>query len=99
MSSLLLAIDRLSGVSAASSEAAACDEMGLALCELLGGGQCEVLKVAQTDEEEMMLELSPTFFLRAEFHGVFGRVLGAIKPVSFPDVGSSLGSQLAVIEW
>ena len=96
---LLRAIDRLSGVAAATSEAAACDEMGLVLCELLDGHQCDVLPVSMSEDELPMLELSPTFFIRQDSHGIFGRTVGVTKPVSLSDVGTKLGAQLSMIEW
>ena len=106
---LLWAIEGLTRVAAASTEGAACDEMGLLLCEVLLAAQCEVFPVeaGSVDSQDIdFLRLNHRTFVPVAAHGLFGHDkcnYAAGKPVSFPHfeekAAKDKANSVAVLEW
>lgn len=100
---LIHAIENLSRVAAAPSEGAACDEMGLLLCDALHGAQCDVYPVESTEGQDF-LKVNHRIYLPTRYHGVFHQndpVPG--KPVSYASIEAMRDpvtfEPLGVLEW
>ena len=109
---LLWAIEGLTRIAAAPTEGAACDEMGLLLCEVLNGTQCEVYPVEVTEggggvgseASVNFLRLNHRMYVPAKSHGLFGHDkcdYASGRPISFADFvdKENPAEALSVLEW
>ena len=69
---LLDTLEVLQKVSAAPTDAVACDEMSLLLCELLHGSQCDIYQVPSSDGQNF-LKINRKVFLPVSSHGLLHR--------------------------